>query len=145
MWRSSFLVNFQACRIIAGNCANKWTPSQVFFNTALHALPMYWLKPSPNQILKSAMFSTPVGNPDGRVSFLDAGFGNFTNCITLPCGCFSCFLNNSPNLDDYDGSKRNVISNTSKPPLVANVMHATALFSIKNENKDSVILWIVNL
>ena len=35
MWRSLFLVNLQACRLIAGNFTNRWTPSQVFFNSVL--------------------------------------------------------------------------------------------------------------
>ena len=35
MWRSSFLVNFQACRPIAGNFTIKWTPSQVFLESIL--------------------------------------------------------------------------------------------------------------
>ena len=35
MWRSSFLVNFQACRLIAGNFTNIRTPSQIFFNSIL--------------------------------------------------------------------------------------------------------------
>ena len=67
MWRSSFLVNLQSCRLIASNFAIKWTPSQVFFDSLLSA-PCS----SPHQILKSPppqwgaqppMFSTPVGNP----------------------------------------------------------------------------------
>ena len=48
VWRSSFLVNLQACRIIAGNFTIKWTPSQVFFDRILsppHAPPMYWAPP----------------------------------------------------------------------------------------------------
>ena len=47
MWRSSFLVNLQACRLIAGNFTNKRTPSQVFFNTVSSppCSPIYWLKP----------------------------------------------------------------------------------------------------
>ena len=35
VWRSSFLVNFQACRPIAGNFTIKWTPSQVFLESIL--------------------------------------------------------------------------------------------------------------
>ena len=67
MWRSSFLVNLQSCRLIASNFAIKWTPSQVFFDSILSP-PCS----SPHQILKSPppqwgaqppMFSTPVGNP----------------------------------------------------------------------------------
>ena len=42
-WRSLFLVNLQACRLIADNFTNKWTPSYVFFNSVLtpppHPLP----------------------------------------------------------------------------------------------------------
>ena len=67
MWRSSFLVNLEACRLIAGNFTIKWTPSKVFFDGILsssHAPPMFWLKPS-HQILRSPpMFATPVGNPE---------------------------------------------------------------------------------
>ena len=66
VWRSSFLVNLEACRLIAGNFTIRWTPSQVFFDKILssaHAPPMFWLK-SPHQILRSPpMFVTPVGNP----------------------------------------------------------------------------------
>ena len=39
MWRSSFLVNLQACRLIAGNFTNIWTPSQIFFNSILPPPP----------------------------------------------------------------------------------------------------------
>ena len=39
MWRSSFLVNLQACRLIAGNFTNIWTPSQIFFNSSLRPAP----------------------------------------------------------------------------------------------------------
>ena len=67
MWRGSFLVNLQACRLRAGNFINRWTLSQVFFNTILtppHAPPMDWLK-LPHQFFKSPpKFSTPVGNPE---------------------------------------------------------------------------------
>ena len=48
VWRSSFLVNLEACRLIAGNFTIKWTPSHVFFDCILsspHAPPMCWLKP----------------------------------------------------------------------------------------------------
>ena len=69
VWRSSFLVNFQACSLIADNYTNRWTPSQIFFNSILsppcfpHVLTQA-PPPSPHQILKShPMFSTPVGNP----------------------------------------------------------------------------------
>ena len=83
VWRSSFSVKLQACRLIAANFTNRWTPSFFkgfyldFKNTILsppsplsHAPTMYWLKPC-YQILKSLpngeqpppMFSTPVGNP----------------------------------------------------------------------------------
>ena len=43
MWRSSFLVNLQACRLIAGNFTIKWTPSQVFFDNILSSPLMYSL------------------------------------------------------------------------------------------------------
>ena len=66
MW-SSFLVNLEACRLIAGNFFIKWTPSQVFFDSILSsplAPPMFWLK-RPHQILRRPpMFATPLGNPD---------------------------------------------------------------------------------
>ena len=55
MWRSSFLVNLEGCRLIAGNFTIKWTTSQVLFNSilsSLHASPMFWLKPS-YQLLRS--------------------------------------------------------------------------------------------
>ena len=48
MRRSSFLVNLQACRLIAGNFTIKWTPSQVFFNRILSLPPCIDLKPSPS-------------------------------------------------------------------------------------------------
>ena len=35
IWRISFLVNLQACRLIASNLTNRWTLSQVFFNSVL--------------------------------------------------------------------------------------------------------------
>ena len=35
MWRSSFLINLQAYRLIAGNVTIKWTPSQTFFDSIL--------------------------------------------------------------------------------------------------------------
>ena len=50
MWRSSFLVNLEACRLVAGNFTIKWTHSQVFFDSmlsSLHAPLMLWLKPAP--------------------------------------------------------------------------------------------------
>ena len=47
MQRTSFLVNLQACRLIANT--KRWTPSQVFFNSVLSppppCSPMYWVKP----------------------------------------------------------------------------------------------------
>ena len=59
MRRSSFLVNLQACRLIAGNSTNIWTPPQIFFNIILPpppiSPPMYWFKPS--------RFPATVGNP----------------------------------------------------------------------------------
>ena len=42
MWSSSFLVNLQACRLIADNFTNRWTRCEVFFNSVLslpHAPP----------------------------------------------------------------------------------------------------------
>ena len=48
MWRSSFLVNLQPCRLIVGNFTIKWTLPQLFFDSISspppHALPMFWLK-----------------------------------------------------------------------------------------------------
>ena len=35
VWRSSFLVNLQACKLIAGNFTTKWTPSQIFVDSIL--------------------------------------------------------------------------------------------------------------
>ena len=55
MWRSLFLVNLQACRLIAGNFSIKWTPSQVFFDSVLSPPmlpPCIDLSP-PHQVLKS--------------------------------------------------------------------------------------------
>ena len=55
VWRSSFLVNFQACRLIGCNFTDRWTPSQVFFNTVL-SLPCsthVFNQATPNQMLKS--------------------------------------------------------------------------------------------
>ena len=49
-WRSSFLVNLEACRLIACNFFIKWTPSQVFFDSILsspNALPCFDLSPPP--------------------------------------------------------------------------------------------------
>ena len=46
-FESSFLVNLEACRLIAGNFFIKWTPSQAFFWQHFklpHALAMFWLK-----------------------------------------------------------------------------------------------------
>ena len=51
MWRSSFLVNVQACRLIDSNFTNRWTLSQVFFNsilsppTPLHPQTLIWRVP----------------------------------------------------------------------------------------------------
>ena len=39
MWKSSFLVNLQACRLKAGNFTNRWPPSQVFVKTILSPAP----------------------------------------------------------------------------------------------------------
>ena len=55
VWRSSFLANLEACRLIAGNFSIKWTPSQAVFGSilsSLHVSPMFWLKP-PHQILRT--------------------------------------------------------------------------------------------
>ena len=68
MWRSLFLVNLQACRLITGNFTIKRTPSQVLFDSILTPPPMLpacieltfpikWGEPL-------SMFSTPVGNPE---------------------------------------------------------------------------------
>ena len=76
MWRSSFLVNLQACRLIAGNFTNIWTPSQIFFNSILPPPPQ-----SPLCIDSSPpMFSTPVGSPGISAHWGDGKFcweGNF--------------------------------------------------------------------
>ena len=37
VWRSSFLVNLEACRFIVGNFTIKWTPLQVFFDSILRS------------------------------------------------------------------------------------------------------------
>ena len=84
MWRSSFLVNLQACRLIAGNFTIKWTPSQVFFDKILsspHAPLMFWLKPPSIKFWGAPslpvgvgvaqlppMFVTPVENPELRAN-----------------------------------------------------------------------------
>ena len=52
MWRSSFLLNFQACRLIARNFSNRWTPSHVILRP--HAPPCIGPSPRPpHQILQS--------------------------------------------------------------------------------------------
>ena len=77
MW-SSFLVNLQACRLIAGNFTSIWTPSQIFFNSILPPLPP---PQSPLCIDSSPpMFSTPVGSPGISAHCGDGKFcceGNF--------------------------------------------------------------------
>ena len=73
MWRSSILVNLQACRLRAGNFTNWWTPSHVFFNTIWSPLPC-----SPNilaqafayQILKSPPHIFNTGGKPYPVSIL---------------------------------------------------------------------------
>ena len=69
VWRSSFLVNLQASRLIASNVTNRWTPSQAFFNSVLspppcfpHALTQAPLPP-PHQILKSPPCSQTFRKP----------------------------------------------------------------------------------
>ena len=50
VWRSSFLANLEACRLIASNFSIKWTPSQAVFDSILsssHASLMFWFKPPP--------------------------------------------------------------------------------------------------
>ena len=45
VWRSSFLANLEACRLIASNFSIKWTPSQAVFDSILsssHASLMFW-------------------------------------------------------------------------------------------------------
>ena len=78
MWRSSFLVNLQACRLVAGNFTNIWTPSQIFFSSILTpTLP----QSLPTCIDSSpSMFSTPAGNPGISAHLGDGKFcweGNF--------------------------------------------------------------------
>ena len=52
---------------MASNFTNKWTTSQVFFNTILnpHPPPMCWHKSHPSNFKEppTTMFSTSLGNP----------------------------------------------------------------------------------
>ena len=68
VWRSSFLANLEACRLIASNFSIKWTPSQAVFDSILsssHASLMFWFKPPPPSNFEDPppTFTTPVGNP----------------------------------------------------------------------------------
>ena len=69
VWRSSFLVNFQACSLIADNYTNRWTPSQIFFNSILsppcfpHVLTQALPPLPPSNFEEPPHFSPPVGNP----------------------------------------------------------------------------------
>ena len=89
MWRSSFLVNLQACRLIAGNFTIKWTPPQVFFDSILsspHAPLMFWLKPPLIKFWR-AMFATPVGNPGDLAKIFTSDLGSMlpvTGPICVP-------------------------------------------------------------
>ena len=50
VWRSSYLVNLQACRLIVDNFTIKWTPSQVLFVSVLsplHAPPIKFWRANP--------------------------------------------------------------------------------------------------
>ena len=86
MWRSSFLVNLQAFRLIAGNFTIKWTPSPVFFDSILScpmlpscfdlsAPPSNFEEPLPPMGAGVAqlpppptMFATPVENLELRAN-----------------------------------------------------------------------------
>ena len=75
VWRSSFLTNLQACRLIAGNFTNIWTPWQVFFNSILSPLNL------PHVLIQvPPIFSILVGNPGICAHWGDMKFcweGNF--------------------------------------------------------------------
>ena len=50
MWRRSFLVKLQTCRLIACNCTNKLFQLLFYLSSPMPSLaPMYWLKPIPHQ------------------------------------------------------------------------------------------------
>ena len=74
MWRSWFLTNLKACRLIAG-FTNIWTPWQVFFNSILSPLNL------PHILIQvPSIFSTLVGNPGICAHWGDMKFcweGNF--------------------------------------------------------------------
>ena len=66
VWRSSFLVNFQACSLIVDNYTNRWTPLQVFFNSILSPPmlpPCIDSSSAPSNLKSCRMFSTPVWKP----------------------------------------------------------------------------------
>ena len=88
MWRSSFLVNLQACRLTAGNFTNRWTPSQLFFNSILsHFMLSPCIDSSlpPSNFEEPPMPSTPVGNPGQK----GGGGGVHTMLPTnQPCQAF---------------------------------------------------------
>ena len=90
MWRSSFLVNLEACRLIVGSSTNIWTPSQVFFNSNLTtpappiSLHVSILDPPPHR--PQHIFLTPVGNPGISVHWRDEKFcweGNFYVVVVI--------------------------------------------------------------
>ena len=99
MWRSSFFVNLQACRLIADNFTNKWTPSRVFFDRFLSTpppCPLHVLTQAPrHHIFKSPLnrcggeghsppcsISTPVWNPASTLvpPVWKFFFSNNSNC-----------------------------------------------------------------
>ena len=99
MWRSSFFVNLQACRLIADNFTNKWTPSRVFFDRFLSTsppCPLHVLTQAPrHHIFKSPLnrcggeghsppcsISTPVWNPASTLvpPVWNFFFSNNSNC-----------------------------------------------------------------
>ena len=94
MWRSSFLVILQACRLIASNFSIKWAPWQVFFNSILsppHAPPCMDLSPpikfwwAPPQWGQGGLFSTPVENPAWYIlkSSVFKSFQWWSNCFKM--------------------------------------------------------------
>ena len=67
-WRSSFLINLQTCRLLAGNFTNIWTPSQIVFNSILTPKPSpscIYLNPHPpppcSQHLWETLGYLPIG------------------------------------------------------------------------------------
>ena len=124
MRRSSFLVNLQACRLIASNFTIKWTHSQVFFDCILNpsCSTMYWLKP-PHQVLKSpapSVFWTPVGNPATTIPKKGTCNSNGNSIRPL------WFLPTIPTLPPYYLSKRPNL--TTLPPFPTSQPHQLPTF-----------------